>query len=163
MMNRQQQRRLRKHPLIRFLRAILRIGRLIFGTAKKPLRPNLSVPIFEPPTGEIIAPPPVPPAPKRSITDPDLTVSEIFGLVQWQLPEPVKQVAKVVKQNIAAPQTTERGGIVNISKVKPQDQFVTVGELFELVKWKFSVQPDLGQISGMLTETPIRPQDYSLN
>jgi hypothetical protein len=160
MMNRQQQRRLRKHPLIRFLRAIIRIGRLIFGTAKKPLRPTPAEPILEPPIDEIIAPPP---APKRSITDPDLTVSEIFGLVQWQLPEPAKQVAKVVKQNIAAPQTTERGGIVNISKVKPQDQFVTVGELFELVKWNFSVQPDLGQMSGMLTEAPVRPQDYSLN
>jgi hypothetical protein len=158
MMNRQQQRRLRKHPLIRFLRAIMRIGRRIFGTAKKPLRPTLSVPTFEPPIGEIIEP-----APKRSITDPDLTVSEIFGLVQWQLPEPAKRVAKVVKQNIAATPATERGGILNISKVKPQDQFVTVGELFELVKWNFSVQPDLGQMSGMLTEAPIRPQDYSLN
>jgi hypothetical protein len=160
MMNRQQQRRLRKHPLIRFLRAIIRIGRVIFGTAKKPLRPTLSVPIFEPPIGEIIAPPP---APKRSVTDPDLTVSEIFGLVQWQLPEPAKQVAKVVKQNIAATKTTERGGILNISKVKPKEQFVTVGELFELVKWNFSLQPDLGQMSGMLTEAPIQPQDYSLN
>ncbi len=159
-MNRQQQRRLRKHPLIRFLRAIIRIGRVIFGTAKKPLRPTPSVPIFEPPVGEIISPPPVP---RRSITDPDLTVSEIFGLVQWQLPEPVKQVAKVVKQNIAAPKTTTSGGILNIAQVKPKDQFVTVGELFELVKWNFSVQPDLGQVSGMLTEAPIRPQDYSLN
>jgi hypothetical protein len=159
-MNRQQQRRLRKHPLIRFLRAIIRIGRLIFGTAKKPLRPTPSVPTFEPPVGEIIAPPP---APKRSITDPNLTVSEIFGLVQWQSPQPAKQVATVVKQNIAAPKTTEYGGILNISKVKPQDQLVTVGELFELVKWNFSVQPELGQMSGILTEAPIQTQDYSLN
>jgi hypothetical protein len=159
-MNKQQQRRLRKHPLIRFLRAIIRVGRLIFGTAKKPLRPTTAEPIFEPPIDEIISPPPVP---KRSITDPDLTVSELFGLVQWQLPEPVKPVALVAKQKIATTKTTEYGGILNIAKAKPKNEFVTVGELLELVRWNFSVKPDLGQMSGLLPEEPMQPPDYSLN
>jgi hypothetical protein len=160
-MNRQQQRRLRKHPLIRFLRAIIRIGRTIFGKPKKPLRSIPAVPIFDPPMGEIMEPAP---APKRSITDPDLTVGEIFGLVQWQLPEPVKQAAPVtIKQNLAITKTTEYGGIVNISKVKPQDQFVTVGELLELVKWNFSLKPARAEMSGILDDGSVQPQDYSLN
>lgn len=160
-MNRQQQRRLRKHPLIRFLRAIIRIGRTIFGKPQKPRRPTPAVPFVEPPIVEIIEPPA---APKRSITDPDLTVSEIFGLVQWQLPEPVKQAAPAtIKQNLAVTKTTESGGIVNISKVKPQDQFVTVGELLELVKWNFSLKPAPAEMSEMPDDGSVQPQDYSLN
>jgi hypothetical protein len=160
-MNYQQQRRLRKHPLIRFLRAIVRIGRLIFGKPKKPLRPTLSVPVFEPPTGEVIQ---EPIAPKLSLSDPNLTVGEIFSLVQWQHPAPVKESAPVVvKQNIATPKSATYGGAINIAKLKPKDEFITVGELFAMVKWRSSFQPVLEQASAVLSNAVPPSADHSLN
>jgi hypothetical protein len=162
MMNRQKQRRLRRHPLIRFLRAIIRLGRLFFKPAK-PSRRNQFL-TLEPPIGDSINLPIIIEAPPPSLTDPDLTLGEILGLVQWKLPEPAQQVAPAVPppQKTAAP-SIEHSGILNVSKIHPKEQFVTVGELLELVQWQFPAPPRQAALSTAMSD--IRPQqkDFSLN
>jgi hypothetical protein len=165
-MNRKKQQRLRRHPLIRFLRAIIRIGRVFF----KPSRKKISVsqpeqsPRFDPPLDDLQDRPIIIEAPKLSLTDPYLTVEELLGLVQWELPAPVMQsIPATTQPKKTAVRSIEHGGIQNISKVKPQDQFITVGELFELVQWKAAASPNLVAMSTVSIKDRPLIQDFSRN
>jgi sulfur carrier protein ThiS len=81
-----------------------------------------------------------------SITDKYLTVGQLFALVNWQIPEPIEQktpvAVEVPKQTIAT-DVVNRSKMVNVSKISPADDYVTVGELFTLVNW----QPDRSEKS----------------
>jgi hypothetical protein len=165
-MSRKKQQRLRRHPLIRFLRAIIRIGRVFFKPSRKKIFVNQSeqAPRFDPPVGDLRDCPIIIEAPKLSLTDPHLTVEELLGLVQWKLPAPVMQVAPAAtQQKKTAIRSIEHSGILNISKIKPQDQFITVGELFELVQWKAAASTNVVAMSTASIDDRPLIQDFSRN
>jgi hypothetical protein len=165
-MNRKKQQRLRRNPLIRFLRAIIRMGRVFFKPSRKKIvvsQPE-QAPLFDPPMGDLRETPSIIEAPKLSLTDPSLTVGELLGLVEWKLPAPVVQaLPAATQQKKTAVRSIKHEGILNTPKVHPQGQFTTVGELFELVQWKAAAAPSLASVSTAPIGASPPIQDFSQN
>ncbi len=107
-MNRQQQRKLKKHPLIRLIRGIVRLMRVIFSPAKPNRRlPEIVHPVIDPAAIEraereraelerakiaeraelerqqLIA------ARERELAEKYITVGALLDRVQWKFPEPL--------------------------------------------------------------------------
>jgi hypothetical protein len=163
MMKRPEKRRSKRHPLLRFIRSVYRLLRVFFRPTRKKARTSLSK--FVHTSAEaavttedsILAEEPV----ARKVTDSQITVGELFGLVQWQSPSSIKLRSDAVLQPKRNSVKAARSIILNTSQAQQIDSQITVGKLFGLVQWQFSTSTGLGVGSGAKTEDSL--SDSSLN
>ena len=135
---------LKRHPLIRFIRSILRLIRSVFRPKKRPSRSVRSV-------DRSIADEPLLLAPRRQDVRKEVatelliqpkyplvgTVGELFDLVQWQIPPVITQpISKIVVARTSSVSHAQHSSIA------------TVGELIGQVKWQILPATSLEQSSN---------------
>ena len=170
-MNKQTQRQLKRHPLIRFIRSVYRLLRVLFKPTRSNARLNLrdhhrssDRPQIELTdrylnVGELSDLSSIVDKPKPELTDKYITVGQLFELVQWQLPAPTE--LKAPKPKINPTISIDHSSILNISKIDSIDRNLTVYELFELVQWQLPAPTDARAMSATNIETI--SHDFSLN
>ena len=160
-MSKRNQRR-KRHPLVRFLRSVLRLIRALFKPNKRLARSIDRSSNFDllPADFQQVSPElPIATAaisivstPEISPQDPLLeTIGELFARVQWQMlpaPMPAKVAAPVpaVRTNLASPSGAS---------------LETVGELLDRVKWQLPTPTVREQVAS--TGRVVRTPDVSLN
>lgn len=150
--------KLKRHPLIRLIRSILRLIRIVFRPKKRPSRSVRSVDrstvderiFFDPDrrqddSKEVATELAI--QPKDPLVE---TVGELFDRVQWQIPPVITQP---ISEIVVARTST-------VSHVQ-HSSLATVGELLGQVKWQIPSATRLAQSSDL---TPIvRTHDVSRN
>jgi hypothetical protein len=170
-MNRQTQRQLKRHHLIRFIRSVYRLLRVLFKPTRSNARLNLrdrhrssDRPQIELTdkylnVGELSDLSSIVDKPKPELTDKYITVGQLFELVQWQLPALTE--LKAPKPKINPTRSIDRSSILNISRIDSIDRNLTVYELFELVQWQLPAPTDSRAMPATNIETI--SHDFSLN
>jgi hypothetical protein len=162
MSNRNQ--RLKRHPLVRFMRSLLRLMRAIFKPKKRSSRSidrtHSQKSSFDRLPADFQQVAPDLPIENKAISivteistqDPLLeTIGGLFDRVQWQMlptPIPAKVSAppQVVRTNIASPSSSS---------------LETVGELLDRVKWQLPTATIPGKVAS--NSRAVRTHDVSLN
>ena len=148
--------KLKRHPLIRLIRSILRLIRIVFRPKKRPSRSVRSVDLSTADEPILLAPDrrqgvskevELAIQPKDPLVE---TVGELFDRVQWQIPPVITQpISKVVVARTSP-----------VSQVQ-HSSIATVGELLGQVKWQFPPATGLEQSSN--TNSMTRTFDVSRN
>ena len=148
--------KLKRHPLIRLIRSILRLIRIVFRPKKRPSRSVRSVDLSTADEPILLAPDrrqcvskevELAIQPKDPLVE---TVGELFDRVQWQIPPVITQP---ISEIVVARTST-------VSHVQ-HSSLATVGELLGQVKWQIPSATRLAQSSDL---TPIvRTHDVSRN
>lgn len=158
MMKRPGKRRSKRHPLLRFIRSVYRLLRVFFRPIRKKVRTSLpkfvhtSDEAVGRTEGPILTEEPV----ARKATDSQITVGELFGLVQWQSPSSIKLRSDSALQPKITSVKVARGIILNASQAQQIDSQITVGKLFGLVQWQSSNSTGLGaKIEDSLSDSSL--------
>ncbi|WP_373543950.1 hypothetical protein [Chamaesiphon sp.] len=140
-MSSRKHQKLKRHPLIRLIRSILRLIRTVFRPKKRPARSIRSI-VLDPVrpsnadnrlgSGSVEIAAELVIQPKDPFVE---TVGELFDLVQWQIPPVITQpISKIVVARTSSVSHVQHSSIA------------TVGELLGQVKWQLS--PATGQQSS---------------
>ena len=155
-MSSRKHQKLKRHPLIRFIRSILRLIRTVLRPKKRPSRSVRSVDLSTADEPILLAPDrrqgvskevELAIQPKDPLVE---TVGELFDRVQWQIPPVITQpISKVVVARTSP-----------VSQVQ-HSSIATVGELLGQVKWQFPPATGLEQSSN--TNSMTQTFDVSRN
>ncbi len=169
-MNGRKRSKLKKHPLIRLIRGILRLVRVLFSP-KKPIVKSLARSASDKQTSFDLLPAELPQnttarqiardpiehsAPEISTQDPLIeTIGEVLGRVRWQIPPtiaPTVTPAKVVDNTRKAVQPNLASSI--------EPSLETIGTVFDRVKWQIPTGTGLEKVASTSVG---RHHDVSLN